>query len=436
MARRDVLSQDHVQPDASTNLALWLDRYLWAFDQETARAHLEISLDRIRIPEGYARAFETRKQALRTLTGGYQGGETRLYTVALTGRAILGIGTASVRETHLSLLRPWGVPYLAGSAFKGLASHTVHVNDTDWARPEEPGEKAGVLHRALFGDVTEAGAVIFHDAWWIPPGKRRPIELDTMTVHHMDYYSGTVDAPADWDEPNPVAFLTATGCYLLALSGPAEALDLVEKILAEALKNRGIGAKTAAGYGRATLECSVSEVTRKLNDYQRPTAQPNTVAHLTSEFLRVAQEATSPEEITAARKAAQRMREANPKVWRTWLQDKRCPPEARTWFSEPTAAPPPAPTAPPAAPSPSTPSAPKKEERKAVAWIAPDTNRRPTLYVKLSERNNPLGEELRKLQQQPDEETRKALEAASQSSPREVWVELNVKKRVLSVRLA
>ncbi|MCS6900516.1 MAG: hypothetical protein RMJ98_12875, partial [Myxococcales bacterium] len=181
MARRDVLSRDHVQPDASTNLALWLDRYTWAFDQETARAHLGVSLDRVRVPEGYARAFEARKRGLLALSGGYEGGETRLYTVTLAGRAVLGIGAASVRETNLSLLRPWGVPYLAGSAFKGLASHAVHAAGTDWARPAQPGEEAGILQRALFGDVTSAGAVVFHDAWWIPLDDRPPVELDTMT---------------------------------------------------------------------------------------------------------------------------------------------------------------------------------------------------------------------------------------------------------------
>ncbi|MCS6900517.1 MAG: hypothetical protein RMJ98_12870, partial [Myxococcales bacterium] len=104
--------------------------------------------------------------------------------------------------------------------------------------------------------------------------------------HHVGYYSNGT-APADWEEPNPVAFLTSSGRYLLALSGPGEALDLVESILREALSTRGIGAKTAAGYGRATLERFVSEVARRLNDHQRPPAQPNTVAHLTSEFLQI-----------------------------------------------------------------------------------------------------------------------------------------------------
>lgn len=74
-----------------------------------------------------------------------------------------------------------------------------------------------------------------------------------ITTHHRDYYVGGTKPPADWDNPVPVPFLTATGCYLIALNGPAEWVDRALTILGMALRDSGIGAKTAAGYGRMKL---------------------------------------------------------------------------------------------------------------------------------------------------------------------------------------
>jgi CRISPR-associated protein Cmr6 len=71
-----------------------------------------------------------------------------------------------------------------------------------------------------------------------------------MTVHHPDYYQGQGSPPADWDNPNPVAFLSAHGRFLLALTGPEEWSRAALEILTEALEQDGVGAKTAAGYGR------------------------------------------------------------------------------------------------------------------------------------------------------------------------------------------
>lgn len=251
MTRRTALSS--LQPGACTNLALWLDRYATAHKQEPLRDHHRTAVARISAPEGYERAFEARIHALRALTGGFAGGVTRVYDLRLSGRCVVGIGAASVRETALSLLRPWGVPFIPGSAMKGLASHVAHEAGGDWARSAAPGDDAGRLHRLVFGDVRSAGAVVFHDAWWVPGSSSALVSADTMTVHHAEYYR-SVAPPADTDEPTPVSFLTATGRFCFALSGPEQAVELVGDLLARGLAERGIGAKTAAGYGRGTLE--------------------------------------------------------------------------------------------------------------------------------------------------------------------------------------
>jgi hypothetical protein len=128
----------------------------------------------------------------------------------------------------------------------------------------------GAVYRALFGapdardDATmrehgfEAGAtaglVTFHDALYVPGSlaDNKPFAADVLTVHQKGYYdSSGQSAPNDYDSPNPVAFLTVRPkCrLLLVLSGPSEWTELAAQLLADALKNWGVGGKTAAGYG-------------------------------------------------------------------------------------------------------------------------------------------------------------------------------------------
>ena len=74
---------------------------------------------------------------------------------------------------------------------------------------------------------------------------------DIITTHHQKYYGGGAnDAPTDWEKPIPVNFLTATGKFLIALSGDENWVQAGFEILSKALAELGIGAKTSSGYGR------------------------------------------------------------------------------------------------------------------------------------------------------------------------------------------
>jgi len=75
-----------------------------------------------------------------------------------------------------------------------------------------------------------------------------------MTVHHAGYYMKENVPPADWDDPTPIPFLSATGTYLLALAGPTEWIPPTFRLLELALKAEGVGAKTSSGYGRMMFD--------------------------------------------------------------------------------------------------------------------------------------------------------------------------------------
>ena len=245
--RRQALKD--VEPDASTHAGLWLETGLRDVSEKgSARQdHLLTVLGTIKAPQEYGRFFKRWKSALETLEPC-----TRMVEAKVLGRMAVGLGAESILETSIVLHRTYGVPYIPGSALKGLAAAAAHkfLVDDKWRKAS--GEKEiGESHRLMFGDTESSGYVTFHDALWIPEGSGLPLDLDVMTVHHPDYYQGKGNVPpADWDSPNPVSFVSAQGRYLLALTGFEEWVDAALEILAGALERDGIGGKTAAGYGR------------------------------------------------------------------------------------------------------------------------------------------------------------------------------------------
>ncbi len=251
-AIRDTLR--NISPEfGSTHAGLWLDKFLAKQEVKGAgsgsegnpRAQHYKSVVQLKAPQIYHYFLNRWKDTLRTL-----GAKTR--TVKVKTRMVVGLGAESVLETSITLHRTYGVPYIPGSALKGLAA--------SYARKYLGWKTDSDEYRTLFGDPKSAGFVVFFDALFDPDSKQengqpldRPLALDVITVHHPDYYQGKNAAPADWDNPTPVPFVTAQGEYLLALAGPADWVDVAFHILGLALEQEGVGAKTAIGYGRLKI---------------------------------------------------------------------------------------------------------------------------------------------------------------------------------------
>lgn len=167
-----------------------------------------------------------------------------LLTVEATlgGPLAVGLGNASPLEVGLTLHKTYGVPLIPGSAIKGTCLRAVS------ALPE-PVQKAAA---SLFGSQDSAGYAIFHDAWLVP--QQAPLQLDTITVHHSDYYQTQSAWPTDFDDPVPIAFLSVPPGekFLFAIELPGASPEwktFVESMLHHALTEVGIGGKTNPGYG-------------------------------------------------------------------------------------------------------------------------------------------------------------------------------------------
>lgn len=261
--RREKL--EDVKCAGNMNLGLWLNKFIGGqnvgkanSDEENCKQKLiEESSKTIRIFDDYELFFKRRQENLAQI-------EPNIFrAVEIDSRMICGLGAASVWENAISIHRTYGVPFIPGSSLKGLAASYAHKYlGEEWRKEtwDKQGKKItelGEYHKFVFGSQESAGFVTFHDALITPEStKKQFLHADIMTVHHRKYYGGENVPPADWDSPTPINFVSASGSYLLALTtveGGEKWLEITARILEEAFRIEGIGAKTSSGYGRATL---------------------------------------------------------------------------------------------------------------------------------------------------------------------------------------
>lgn len=211
---------------------------------------------------------------------------------------LIGTGQPSAVEVGLTIHPIWGVPYIPGSALKGLLAHYimatygpeklgVHPDSEDHPEPDRApfqgvtwsGSKIkhgpGDVYKALFGSPTAdsdsdykdkgagaaVGQVTFHDALMRPlvGDVDGPFVQDVVNPHVNSYYQKG-EWPNDRDNPVPIFFLAVRPRleFTLAISGAPELQEMALDLLLEALAEWGVGAKTRAGYGRFSLQRKIS----------------------------------------------------------------------------------------------------------------------------------------------------------------------------------
>lgn len=225
---------------------LALQRYLAQHDEnkDSARALLK-HIANSELPPAYKAAFERWKGALD------RQGAVFLEAATCTPLAI-GLGNASPLENGLALYHTYGTPYLPGSALKGLLRRVAgHYGLSEQEQAVLLGEGPDSKRKTQ----GNAAYLVYWDGW-LDPASSKPFQPDVITVHHPQYYgSKGQDWPTDFDDPNPVAFLSVRPGvkFHIPITSPAEnAQDWPYKaaeLLKWGLENLGLGGKTNAGYG-------------------------------------------------------------------------------------------------------------------------------------------------------------------------------------------
>jgi CRISPR-associated protein Cmr6 len=227
-------------------------------------------------------------------------------SLTLSCRLIVGLGAASVYETSMTLHHIYGIPYLPGSAIKGvtrsyrilcMAEKLKHPDDyyervallesflekfnliNEFPAPEmlhgfkvkgsegkdiEASEKFYESLKSLqtelrnfqliFGIQDRQGCIIFFDSF----PEDFEIKYDIMNPHYGPYYTGK-EPPADYYNPTPIPFLVLENANFTFHLGVKNTficsekknnlLNTTKKWLNKALTDYGLGAKTALGYG-------------------------------------------------------------------------------------------------------------------------------------------------------------------------------------------
>jgi len=175
-----------------------------------------------------------------------------LFNASVDWRMVVGLGGETVLETDLTLHHLYGIPYIPGSALKGLTRAYV-TGELEGYKSEKLDNDNEEVKR-IFGSQERAGTVIFFDA--MPVDGRATFALDIMNSHYPKYY-GEKALPTNDQDPNPVTFLTVTNTtfmFALASRNPQdqqhlEDVEQAQEWLKTALEKYGVGGKTSAGYG-------------------------------------------------------------------------------------------------------------------------------------------------------------------------------------------
>lgn len=186
-----------------------------------------------------------------------------------------GLGNSNVIEAGLALNHIYGVPYLPGSAIKGITAHycseTFGAEDPDYRGPddEDPLKPAGKIYEALFGKIApekeqEAGLLRFYDAWITPESVKNAFVVDVTTPHYG----------SDFIDPIPINFLTVQGEFEIFIGSSNSKFDkkwfeFAFSLTEAALSNYGIGGKIRSGYGKMERILSQEEKKARARDEER-----------------------------------------------------------------------------------------------------------------------------------------------------------------------
>lgn len=224
----------------------------------------------------------------------------------LDGPFVTGLGLEHPVENGFLWHHTLGTPYIPGSTLKGLLRAWLETwagIDRDkvahWFGAGSDGRESETGRDRLDGG--SAGSLIFFDA---VPIKPVVLASDVMTPHMAKWYeqghriqninTDHEKIPADWHDPVPVPFLVireGSFHFMIAALDPGEqeALAEVMEHLETALATVGIGAKTAAGYGRFSATSGAASDRQEAVSLATPEPDPEAVARVEARYEQAAQ---------------------------------------------------------------------------------------------------------------------------------------------------
>ncbi len=191
----------------------------------------------------------------------------------LESRLAINLADSLIQNAGICLDRLTGLPFIPGSAIKGVCRHEAWEELNNASETKKP--ELLRLFCAVFGTAEDdfrkgslkqfrdygpdlakdqKGAISFLPAY--PVNADAKIVVDLTNVHYPDYYrtGKPEELRNEKPRPNPFPVVEAGAhfAFCLLLNRPDRSPALLEaatRWLHQAIQRRGLGAKTAAGYG-------------------------------------------------------------------------------------------------------------------------------------------------------------------------------------------
>lgn len=187
----------------------------------------------------------------------------------LQGRLIVNLSDSLIQNAGICLDRNTGLPYIPGSAVKGVARHVAlaRLRNGEWSIEDfmkgfgsseadfkAEGELEKFAGSVLEEERTLKGGIDFLAAI---PITEPTIVVDISNVHYPKYYQTGDVSDLKEESPKPNTFPAVEKGVRYAFCIAANGMDgidedlfkKVREVLVEAITVSGIGAKTGAGYG-------------------------------------------------------------------------------------------------------------------------------------------------------------------------------------------
>lgn len=224
----------------------------------------------------------------------------------LEGRMAINLAEGLIENAGICLDRLFGLPYIPGSAVKGIARHAALWNirnstsekkeealltfaktfgfgtvearhpksDLAWALDEKQDKERfdkfleRLISETKAKDNSLQGGISFFPAYPISPDAK--IVVDLTNVHYPNYYryQNLRDLKKENPRPNPFPVVEkgTSFSFLAVINGTgaqhpdsSALLSFAKESLAHALTKNGVGAKTGAGYGWFSIEKEAPE---------------------------------------------------------------------------------------------------------------------------------------------------------------------------------